>query len=303
MSNLQPEVRTDKNGHLVTRHVKQGEPVALRVVANAKPKSAAKKASRIATDPSYDVAKESFIDKNPEDEILFDEFFLGSSKEDSIDHLELVLSKNPELTEDDIIYGGLSNGHIGYWVNEEHLNLPIDEQVYIQSHSYEDALDELKGLQDTEYGSQFIDRTRHSLEVYAAYHALNGGEPVSEIVPIAESKYYGKFRGADELGEFMFEQEYGDIDDDGSGLDSRSGMQAIGDYIDWDKAATNYTQSEIGLGGGLEDDTETPDGGEVRAYLDYQESYKGLGSYVDWVAYAGGSAGGYDSIKGYYFKR
>lgn len=127
MSNLKSEVRVDKNGTLVTRHVKVDEPVAVRVVANIKPAKAAKKVSKFIADPSFTEAYGSFKELNPNDSELFDDFFLGSSEED--DSLPEILERNPYLDSNDVRITTLTNGFVGYWIDEHHLVIPDSPEL------------------------------------------------------------------------------------------------------------------------------------------------------------------------------
>lgn len=122
MSNLKSEIRVDKNGTPVTRHVKVDEPIAVRVVANIKPAKAAKKVSKFISDPSFEEAYGSFKELNPDNAELFDDFFLGSSEED--DSLPDILEKNPYLESSDVRITTLNNGFVGYWIDEHHLVIP-----------------------------------------------------------------------------------------------------------------------------------------------------------------------------------
>jgi len=124
-----PEKRVDKNGVLVTRHVKDGveesQAPSIRIKNLASASAVAQKSIHFR-DPSFKEARSSFLELNPGQEPLFDDFYLGSGLEITT---EDVLKKNPDLEEDDIHVAILSNGLNSYWLKDENIELPEDQEL------------------------------------------------------------------------------------------------------------------------------------------------------------------------------
>lgn len=124
-----PEIRIDKNGVPVTRHVKDGvaDTPTVRIKSVGLP-SANPRTSVHSKDPSFKIARNSFAELNPGDDALFDDFYLGSGIELELDD---VLKKNPDLSEEDVHVAILSNGLTSYWLRDEHLTLPEDQELMV----------------------------------------------------------------------------------------------------------------------------------------------------------------------------
>lgn len=296
MSNLKPEVRADKNGTLVTRHVKPEEPIAIRVKTNSAPKLAAVKVSKFINDPSYEVAHDLFEELNKDDADLFDEFFLGSFANGDGDDLQTVLDENPELGMDDIHSAGLSNGNTAYWVGDTNLSLPDDVPVSLESRDYRDALYELESLAETGYGSTQLRNLSNEFEVYAAYHELNGPTHLNKLIENADDAYRGHFRSEEEFAEDTFESIYG--------LDSSEGIEEISNYVNWDDVAATTSRYEVGLSEEDDDDAnDSPDENETREYFENSlGSASGLEGYINWGSYANALLSDYSVSNGYYFR-
>jgi hypothetical protein len=297
MSNLNPELRPDKNGKLVTRHVKQDEPVSLRIVG-AKPVSPAVTPSRITTDTSYDVAQEAFDELNPGNEELFEHFFLGSTEES--DYEEQILAENPELDFEEIKQTALANGFTGYWLNDENLNFPEDVEPKIASRDYGDILSELQLMNNTTHGSEALRLGDNDLEVYAAYAELNGPDDVQKVVTNADAAYRGSFRADEDFAEDMFVSTFG--------YSSQEGIEELSNHIDWDRVAVNMTLDEMGIEEDTDEDDEngldrSPTADEARDYFENSiGDVSSISNLVDWSTYSRSVLNDYSEYKGHYFR-
>jgi len=292
MSNLHPEVRADKNGKLVTRNIKSEEPIAVRVIANAKPKPAAV-SSKFIKDPSYENAVALFEKLNPEEAELFDHFYLGSKDFSDIDEV----AEDTGIDIDDIKEVKLSNGYTSYWINEEHLDIPSDQVIAIEARDYKDILWELRSLEDsTEFGAQALSGRANDLEVYAAYHDMNGSKDLEELIKKADEAYRGSYRSDEDFAEETFESVFG--------YDSQDGIDSIGSHVNWDDVAATTTKLEIGIADESDDDSDdAPDEDEVRSYFENSiGSISGLSNYINWSSYSRSLLNDYTENHGHYFR-
>ena len=291
MSNLHPEVRADKNGKMVTRHVSGDEAVPVRVVSGLKP--AVNTVSKFVKDHSYEVALESFIALNPDDAELFDHFYLGSKDFADLDEV----AEDNELDIADIKEVKLSNGYTSYWIDDENINIPSDQDIVIDARNYTDIIWELKSLdEDTEYGADILSGRGNDLEVYAAYHDLKGSNSLPQLLTDTDNAYRGYYRSDEDFAEETFQSIFG--------YDSQEGIDSIGNYVNWDDVAATTTRLDIGLADPADNDSDdTPDGDEVRSYFENSiGSLSGLDSHIDWSGYSRSLLNDYTTLNGHYFR-